>query len=124
MCSSDLLCAEQLTLTDPASTIKAARTSAGSLVPPLFLACVQPLTLEASKSIQQHCNQILLWKISQQATLLGCISADCSFQLCQGTSSQEASYQTVLRSALQTFRAMPRGLIVIHAASQALSFLA
>lgn len=56
------LCAEQLNLSDPASTIKAARTSTGSLVPPLFPACMQTLTLEAPKSIQQHCNQILLWK--------------------------------------------------------------
>lgn len=112
------LCAQQVNRSDPAPPRGAARTSMGSLVRPSFPVWVQILTLEAPKFIQQQCNRLLLWELSQQGTLLGCDGPGTSH------SAREKSPERLPVEELcpQHWRHSPpcfAGLVMIHAPSQA-----
>lgn len=97
----------------------AARTATGSLVLPGFLVCIHIEAPEAPKSIQQPCNQILLWKNSQKGTLLGCISSAWCFD-----STREQAYKRFPTNQLcprHVRHSLPTAscwLIMIHVPSQ------
>lgn len=113
------LWAQHLNHNDSAPSVQTASTSKGSLILPPFLVWMQILTLESLKFIQQPGNQILLWKISQQETLLGCISSAWYFQLCQRTSLKKASYKQFCPQLFRHSQRCLAALIMTHVPSQA-----